>query len=290
MSFFSRFKRKKDQQPATSSPPSPVSRPGNKLDGQQLKQRYLEFDITWPDEQLQPYYDEAVQALKADYDKIAFWWATHTLHELYRIKSPAFRVCIPKDAADNGPVAEMVTKLHLDSIRYHVKDERVWGIIKENLAALNGHSVHKEFNQAAKTNQVWIELADLLGQYIRPGTSSERREMKNRITALCSRMDSCSAIDKLVNRTVELLQAVNRQQSFGGGIWTQTIDLQTGQRSEVTENPTDMDIENLGVDMLAALGRPLLTACQNGLDYSIDPEREGGNYQLLLNKAMNKLT
>lgn len=284
MGFFDRFKRKADDSSPTQSPNNPApSKP-------QLKERYMELDIAWPVEQLQPYYDEALFVLSNGCDNVSFWWGAHTLHELYRIENPVFRSRIAQDVAGNLPVVEMLTSLHLDSIRYQIKRDEAWAIVQENLYALNGKPMQQEMDKAAQSNQVWVTLADKFGQFIRPQTVSQRKALQTEICSLCSQLDSCSAADKLVNRTVELMQAVNRQQSQGGDIWTQSVNLQTGQRSEVTESPTLQDVERLGVDMLASLSRPLLDACREGRDYSIDPERDGGNYKVMLDMAFQKLS
>lgn len=284
MGFFDKFKKKANSSPPAPQPSAPA--PGKP----QLKQRYMEFDITWPVEQLQPYYDEALFALSNGCDNVSFWWGAHTLHELYRIENPTFRSRITQDVAGNPPVVQMVTNLHLDSIRYQVKRDEAWAIVQANLSALNGKPMQAEMDKAANSNQVWVTLADKFGQFIRPQTASERKALQTEICSLCSQLDSCSAADKLVNRTVELMQAVNQQQAQGGGIWTQSVNLQTGQRSEATESPTLQDVERLGVDMLASLNRPLLNACREGRDYSIDPERDGGNYKVMLDMAFQKLS
>ena len=253
------------------------------LDGPGLKKRLIEWDIHWSDDKLTPYFDEALLSVKQNDDPSVLYWGCSTLHELLRIPSNGFRKRISEIAAVENACAQVV-RLHLDAIRYSQPDPKMYDITLSNLKALTGRSMKKEIENAKQYNAAWIELMGKVGRYPTSMTLSERQKFEKDIFAICGNLNSCSAVGRLVEATVQLMQAVERAQQNGNSIFFATVDLKTGER-ETSNTPDLQDAERIGIYMIAALPKAALQQCLDDKDFSFDPDSREGNYDLMLKRG-----
>lgn len=277
-------------QPAAPSPAKawepPKPAPRTEL-GEQLKRRYIEFDINGSAEQLTPYFDEALAALR-DHgdDPHAFYWGCRTVHEMLRPPMAAFRGRIGEVAALE-PVQDRVAQLQLDAIRYNQPDPELNGIVAANLKALTGVDMAAQVEDARRFNAAWIEFAGKAGKFPGSMTESEREKFEGEVCGICARLNSCSAVNRIVDVTVQIMRAVHQAQQFGNTVSVTTVDLNTGAQ-ETSRNPTLYEAEDFGVRMIAALPREALEQCLEGGDFSIDPADDRDNYNVLLRRAASR--
>lgn len=282
------------QPPAAAKPSSPAkaweppkSAPNTEL-GERLKQRFIEFDIHGSAEQLTPYFDEALAALREHGDDpCAFYWGCRTIHELMRLPIDAFRKRIGEVAAIE-PVRERVAQLQLDAVRYERPDPGLNEIVAANLKALTGGDMAAQIEDARRFNAAWIEFAGKAGKYPGSMTESEREKFEGEVCGICARLNSCSAVNRIVDVTVQIMRAVHQAEQFGNTVSVTRISLQTGEQ-ETSRNPNLHEAENFGTRMVAALPREALEQCLEGKDFSIDPAGDNRNYHLFLKRAASRV-
>ena len=117
---------------------------------------------------------------------------------------------------------------------------------------------------------------------------AERDTFEKEVCAICARLNCCSALDQLVNFIVKIMQAVQQTEQMGGGVFTMSVNLQTGAR-ETSRNPTLSEAEDFGVRMVASLPREALMRCLDNDDFSIDPTADRHNYDLFLRRAASRV-
>ena len=258
------------------------------LNRNQLKKRFLEFDTTWSVQRLQPYYKEALFALKSGCDDVSFWWATRTLHQLFIINDDYFRERI-FELDDLNSAKDMITKLHLDNIRYGHTEKSKWQIIHENICILNEKDMINQYNNAVTISEFSELLAEKINDYSRPHTEQERRIITEEACNLASKFDCCSVVNRIVKIIGQNVAYAQQRQSGGGGVWTQSVDLRTGTRSATSTQPSDYNIQKFGEEIIASLNKQILKDCIQRKDYSIIPnDKEANyNYNLLLKNAYN---
>lgn len=286
-----------DEKPASASKPTPVQTakpwtppiPAAKTElGERLKQRFIEFDIHGSAEQLTPYFDEALAAARDADDPHTFYWACRTLHELLRLpENDAFRKRAGEISALER-VRQRVSLLQLDAVRYNQPDPKLNEIVAANLKALNGRDMVEALEDARRFNAAWIEVAGKAGKYPGSMKEAERDTFEKEVCAICARLNCCSALDQLVNFIVKIMQAVQQTEQMGGGVFTMSVNLQTGAR-ETSRNPTLSEAEDFGVRMVASLPREALMRCLENDDFSIDPTADRHNYDLFLRRAASRV-
>lgn len=266
-------------------PPKPA--PKTEL-GERLKRRFIEFDIKGSAEQLTPYFDEALAALR-DHgdDPCAFYWGCRTLHELLRLPIDAFRRRAGEIAGIKR-VRNRVVQLQLDAVRYNQPDPKLNEIVAENLTALTGSDMAAEAKDARRFNAAWIEFAKKAGKYPGSMTESEREKFESEVCAICGRLNSCSAVGNIVDVTVQIMRAVQQAEQFGNTVSVTRISLQTGEQ-ETSRNPYLHEAERFGTRMVAALPKEALEQCLAGEDFTIDPSGDNRNYYLFLKRAASQL-
>lgn len=256
--------------------------------GERLKQRFIEFDIHGSAEQLTPYFDEALAAARDADDPHTFYWACRTLHELLRLpENDAFRKRAGEISALER-VRQRVSLLQLDAVRYNQPDPKLNEIVAANLKALNGRDMVEALEDARRFNAAWIEVAGKAGKYPGSMKEAERDTLEKEVCAICARLNCCSALDQLVNFIVKIMQAVQQTEQMGGGVFTMSVNLQTGAR-ETSRNPTLSEAEDFGVRMVASLPREALMRCLENDDFSIDPTADRHNYDLFLRCAASRV-
>ena len=256
--------------------------------GERLKQRFIEFDIHGSAEQLTPYFDEALAAARDADDPHTFYWACRTLHELLRLpENDAFRKRAGEISALER-VRQRVSLLQLDAVRYNQPDPKLNEIVAANLKALNGRDMVEALEDARRFNTAWIEVAGKAGKYPGSMKEAERDTFEKEVCAICARLNCCSALDQLVNFIVKIMQAVQQTEQMGGGVFTMSVNLQTGAR-ETSRNPTLSEAEDFGVRMVASLPREALMRCLENDDFSIDPTADRHNYDLFLRRAASRV-
>ena len=286
-----------DEKPASASKPTPVQTakpwtppiPAAKTElGERLKQRFIEFDIHGSAEQLTPYFDEALAAARDADDPHTFYWACRTLHELLRLpENDAFRKRAGEISALER-VRQRVSLLQLDAVRYNQPDPKLNEIVAANLKALNGRDMVEALKDARRFNAAWIEVAGKAGKYPGSMKEAERDTFEKEVCAICARLNCCSALDQLVNFIVKIMRAVQQTEQMGGGVFTMSVNLQTGAR-ETSRNPTLSEAEDFGVRMVASLPREALMRCLENDDFSIDPTADRHNYDLFLRRAASRV-
>ena len=285
-----------DEKPASASKPNPVQTakpwtppiPAAKTElGDRLKQRFIEFDINGSAEQLTPYFDEALAALRDNGDDPhAFYWGCRTIHELLRLPMDAFRQRIGEVEAI-GPVRDRVVQLQVDAIRYNKPDPRLNDIVTANLKALTGDEMAEETRDARRFNAAWIEFAGKAGKYPASMTGSEREKFETEVCGICARLNSCTAVNHIVEVTVDIMRALQQAEQFGHTVSVTHIDMQTGAQ-ETSRNATLYEAEAYGARMVAALPKEALEQCLEGKDFSIDPAGNNHNYYLYLKRAASR--
>ena len=100
-------------------------------------------------------------------------------------------------------------------------------------------------------------------------TESEREKFKSEVCGICGRLNSCSAVDKIVDVTMQIMRAVQQAEQYGHTVSVTRISLQTGEQ-ETSRNPYRYEAEHFGTRMVAALPKEALEQCLAGEDYT-DP-------------------
>lgn len=267
------------------SPPAPAAK--TEL-GDRLKQRFIEFDVNGSAEQLTPYFDEALAALRENGDDpYAFYWGCRTIHELLRLPMDAFRQRIDEVEAI-GSVRDRVVQLQVDVIRYNEPDPRLNDIVAANLKALTGDEMAEETRDARRFNAAWIEFAGKAGKYPASMTESEREKFEKEVCGICARLNSCTAVNNIVKLTVDIMRVLQQAEQFGHTVSVTRINLQTGEQ-ETSRSATLYEAEAYGERMVAALPKEALEQCLAGKDFSIDPTGNNHNYYLYLKRATTQV-
>ena len=142
----------------------------------------------------------------------------------------------------------------------------------------------EEFADVKRFNAVWIKFTSKVGRYPASMKRSEREKLEKDLCNLCGQMNSCSAVGRLVDVTVQLMQAVHQSQQMGNNVYSVSVNLQTGER-ETSDSPDLHDTERFGFRLIGALPKKVLRQCLDGDDFSTDPASRAGNYDTMLKRG-----
>ena len=124
----------------------------------------------------------------------------------------------------------------------------------------------------------------ILQEYQKAHTPTEDIKMKKKIMELCIRFDSIVAFNAIVINMVNLIINLQNVQKYGGGIYSQTISLETGVKSEVSRQPQPDEAYQLTIDMLNSLHKDILRQCKDFKDHNVAPGKNDMNYFKFLNE------
>ena len=158
--------------------------------------------------------------------------------------------------------------------------------VKDSISFLRGYDASMECEDAQDQIEDWGKIKELLNNFQKPISRSEHKEIESKLKKLCSNLKNPIAVLKIVDTITDVVINLHNTQTYGGGVFIQSIDLRSGNR-ETREYPTAEDAQNLGVAMLASMDKALLRYCKNNNDYTLNPGCDRHNYNLLLKKALN---
>ena len=257
------------------------------LSAEELKQRFQEMNINADDKTLMPYFEEALAVLPTG-DSSAIFWATHTLHELLRTGRDTFYNRIGEISAFSS-ARDIVVDLQIDAIRFLIPDEKAYQTIQKNVLALCGEDKSAEIEGAKRFNEVWTNMSRDLGKITGANKRDTRDSIKGKVLKNCKKLDSCSAVMRIVYYIEDMQRVIENAQRYGNTISVQSYDLQTGQMGKRDGTITMEEAEEIGVDMLAALPRPILEQCLASNNPYIDSKAENKSYHTLLKLAAEKI-
>jgi hypothetical protein len=250
------------------------------------RKQYQEFKLEDPIEKLSLNFEYAKHIINVDSGYSQVWWACRTISELLLLPGPFFRSRI-SEIPNDAKIRELLSCFQLEYVRKSKITAEAGEFAKQNVAYLLERDVQDDMSRAIKFNDILARIAKIIPEYLKEHTQTERTAIESNLASLCKGLDSYEAVGWLVDLTLSAITANQAQR--GSGYCAQTINLITGERSEVSDRPTDRMLEGLGIRLITCLDPHILDQCNRGQDTSFCPDNPDGakkNYSFLLNRAI----
>ena len=264
---------------------------GNNINEQRsiIKNLFIKFDLKDDLEKLKAVYGIAFTAIRASKDETVNWWAANIVRAI-ALEDELFDLEIFSGFPTGRTLLEkfLIASL-MNCLLPDVTVKRVIGFLKSG-----NHPDADKYVQISKTFlEGWKPIAeDYVNDYWRSHTESERDSIEKSIMVSCRKMNDMSAVYLITDYISRIyISAQQRKQMGGGGIWMQTINLETGVRQTFEEATPDM-LYQLGVRMLTNIGKNPKEFLQRAIkhdDINCIPNEPNSNYDNLVKDALSKM-
>jgi len=264
---------------------------GNNINEQRsiIKNLFIKFDLKDDLEKLKAVYGIAFTAIRESKDETANWWAANIIRTI-ALEDELFDLEIFNGFPTGRTMLEkfLVTSL-MSCVLPAVTVKRIIGFLKSG-----NHPDADKYVQISKTFlEGWKPIAeDYVNDYWRSHTESERKAIENNIMISCRKMNDMSAVYLITDYISRIYIAAQQRKEMGsGGIWMQTINLETGARQTSEEATPDM-LYQLGVRMLTNIGEKPGEYLHRALkhdDINCIPNEPNSNYDNLVKDALSKM-
>jgi len=254
-----------------------------------IKELFIKFDLKDDLEKLKAIYGIAYTAMRESKDESVNWWAANIVRTI-ALEDELFDLDIFSGFPTGRTMLEKFLIVSLMScVLPAITVKRIIGFLKSG-----NHPDADKYIQISKTFlDGWKPIAeDYVNDYWRSHTESERKAIEKNIMVSCRKMNDMSAVYLITDYISRIyIVAQQRKQMGGGGIWSQTIDLQTGVRQTYEEATPDM-LYQLGVRMLTNIGdnpKEYLHRATKHDDIHCIPNETNSSYDNLVKDALSRM-